>query len=142
MKWQTLSCNSNQKALAKLIVMLVSLSVLGFFFLEQVSHDRGYMLWLVLLPVFFCLIGYVSIRVLNYLQSARKEKYLVNAYLLMRGVKLFSLIALICFVILLLENLNVKHFLVTLVVFYVFHLVWETKFFFGYEKSLKTHQEL
>ncbi len=91
--------------------------------------------WFPVIPVFFGILGYVFVRILRACDPYR-QKNLVNVYLLLRVIKMLCTLALVLVYGLFLDV--PLHFSLTAVaVFYILHLIWETRFFFSYEKQLK-----
>lgn len=109
---------------------LVGLIVLGRFLPKGESVS-----WFPVIPLFFGLMGYVFVRVLKSCFS-HQEKNLVNVYLLVRVAKIFCTLALVVVYLTFLQ-VPLPFFLFSVAAFYVLHLIWETRFFFSYEKRLK-----
>lgn len=85
-----------------------------------------------LIPLFFLIIGVVSIYILTNLKKERPNK-LLNAFMLIRGIKMVFAIILTT-VYSLVNRAEIKNFAITLVVFYLFYLFFETYTYIRLEK--------
>ena len=127
----------HKKEFLSLFLVLVLLSAGGVLAFEYGIESRDYLYWFIPIPIVFALFGYILMRAINHFSLAEREKHLVNVYLLAKGLKLFVLAAVVVLSFLLLEHIEVKHFLPVFIAFYVCHLVWETGYLFRSEKRLK-----
>ena len=85
-----------------------------------------------LIPLFFLIIGVVSIYILTNLKKKRPNK-LLNAFMLIRGIKMVFAIILTT-VYSLVNRAEIKSFAIMLVVFYLFYLFFETYTYIRLEK--------
>ncbi len=85
-----------------------------------------------LIPLFFLIIGVVSIYILTNLKKERPNK-LLNAFMLIRGIKMVFAIILTT-VYSLVNRAEIKSFAIMLVVFYLFYLFFETYTYIRLEK--------
>lgn len=124
-----------RKKLLQLILWLGAGMIVGVLLLGQFLPEGESLAWFPVIPVYFGVMGYVFVKVLKSC-FPHQEKNLVNVYLLLRVAKIFCTLALVV-VYLLLLDVPLYFFLFSIAVFYIIHLIWETRFFFSYEKSLK-----
>lgn len=128
---------SFRKQFWQLVVYLGLGAILGILALEQAyDQTEEYIYWYLVIPLFFGVSGYALIKVLRF-YFIHNEKHLVNVYLVLRVIKIICIIALIVTYLFILEKEHTRFFLPVIIGFYVIYLVWETKFFFGYERKLK-----
>ncbi len=124
-----------RRKLIQLYVWLLVGAAIGVGVLEYFYPAHTYLHWFPVIPVFFGVKGVVFIKALSW-NALYGEKNLLNVYLLMKVIKMICLIALAVAYLLFLEETR-YHFIVALAAFFLLHLVWETSFFFGYERILK-----
>lgn len=124
-----------RKNLLRLILWLALGTLVGLIVLGRFLPKEESVSWFPVIPLFFGVMGYVFVRVLKSC-FPHQEKNLVNVYLLVRVAKIFCTIALVVVYIVFLQ-VPLPFFLFSIAAFYIVHLIWETRFFFSYEKRLK-----
>lgn len=90
--------------------------------------------WLVPMPLLFFAMGYGMGKVLRLVPA---ERYLVNVYLVLKVMKILCLV-LVALAYAFVFRVDMILFFPMFFSFYLLYLVWETRFLFRYEKSLKT----
>jgi hypothetical protein len=120
----------------KLILILLVCTAVAVLVLLQVAPAKEFLVWLPALPIFFGAFGYAAVRVLKRIKDTAGHNRLIGLYLGTHIIKMLFLALLAAFYIVLVE-VNAWQFLLTLLVFYLLHLLWETKLFFAYERALK-----
>ena len=101
--------------------------------LKLVLRSEQSFYWLLSLPFLFLAMGCGLRKVLL---SVKQQKTLVNVYLLLKIGKILGLVA-ACLIYIILLQIELAYFLPVFFVFYLFYLVWETKYIFRYEKTLR-----
>ncbi len=120
----------------KLLLYLLSLTVVAALLLSLVAGNyHEFLVWLPAVPVVFFIIGYASDQILQKV-AARYTERLIGTYLGIHIVKLVVIALLAAFYIGIMDA-NAWQFLPTLLVFYLVHLVWETKLFFATERKIR-----
>ena len=120
----------------RLILILLILTLLAGLLLLQFAPAKDFLVWLPTFPLFFIGFGYVSTILLKKIEKMGSQKHLIGFYMGVHVFKMICIALLTAFYILLLE-VNVWQFLLTLLVFYILHLIWETRLFFTYEHTIK-----
>ena len=126
----------NNMNLWKLILLLLALAAIACVSLMQVATAKEFLVWLPSVFIFFGGFGYATIGVLKRTKEANAHKRLIGIYIGVHVLKMLCIVLFSAFYVVLMK-VNVWQFLLTLLVFYLVHLVWETKLFFAYERALK-----
>lgn len=84
-----------------------------------------------LIPLFFYIIGIVTIYILTTLKTENRNK-LFNTFMLIRGIKMFLALALTT-IYWLVDRAEIKSFAIMMVVFYLCYLFLETFFYINLE---------
>ena len=129
-----------KKLRRKLIFLLVLfVVVIGFgswlilihFFPQLAFYDYP------LIPLFFLIIGIITIYILTGLKIENRNK-LFNIFMLIRGIKMFLALA-ITTIYWLLDKAEIKSFAIMMVVFYLCYLFLETFFYINIETWYKNN---
>ena len=108
------------------VVSIGSWLILNMFFPHLLFQDYP------LVPLFFLIVGVVSIYTLTKLKLDKPNK-LINTFMLVRGVKMFFAIIL-ALAYWKVNSADIKSFAIALVVFYLFYLFLETYIYIKLEK--------
>ena len=108
------------------VVSIGSWLILNMFFPHLLFQDYP------LVPLFFLIVGVVSIYTLTELKLDKPNK-LINTFMLVRGVKMFFAIIL-ALAYWKVNSADIKSFAIALVVFYLFYLFLETYIYIKLEK--------
>lgn len=108
------------------VVSIGSWLILNMFFPHLLFQDYP------LVPLFFLIVGVVSIYTLTKLKLDKPNK-LINTFMLVRGVKMFFAIIL-ALAYWKVNSADIKSFAIALVVFYLFYLFLETCIYIKLEK--------
>lgn len=93
------------------------------------------------IPLFFYLIGLFFI--LRFRRTPLdKPVYLVNLYMLIRMVKIFSSFAIIIVYWIIHKPSSIRNFALIFIIFYFISLIWETYIYLKMEKYIKNMKEL
>lgn len=125
---------ANDRSLYRLGVGLFVMALAAFVLFKHILMTEQSLYWLVTLPILFLGMGYGMQKALRWVSV---EKYLVNFYLGLKVTKIICLI-LILLAYIFLFQVDWTFLLPMFFAFYLLYLVWETRFLFRYERSLKT----
>ncbi|MEA5006232.1 MAG: hypothetical protein VB022_07455 [Rikenellaceae bacterium] len=94
-----------------------------------------YFNWYPVIPSYYSIIAVILYRSLNYFRRKNPAK-MINAYMMMRGIKLFLTVLSVLLYNLYIDEKN-DEFTIIISAFYFFYLVLETYFYFKFELSIK-----
>lgn len=126
------------KYLTALLLFTVLTSVVGVLIFHFLLPTH-YFSWFPLIPIYFAVLGVFS----NYMSDVCRKyapQRLPLFYLALKMIRIIlSMIVLLVYCVVV--NVSVRNFLVTFMIFYLVNLMFETWFFFAFERNRKRKRE-